>query len=58
MDKSWVGQWLALMFGGALIACVIIQMLTGVTIPLWFVGIAGGFIGVYRASREIEKRKQ
>ena len=62
--KSWVGQWLALMFGGALIICVFIYMLAlaiyGVKIlpPDWFIGLAIGFVGVHRVSREVEKRKE
>ena len=55
--KAWLGQWLAMMFGGALIACVFIQMITGTEIPLWFIGVASGFIGVQRVGREVEKRK-
>ena len=55
--KAWLGQWLAMMFGGALIVCVFIQMITGTEIPLWFIGVASGFIGVQRVGREVEKRK-
>ena len=56
-DKSWVGQWLAIMFGGALIVAMFVQLITEATIPQWFIGLAIGFVGVHRVSREIEKRK-
>jgi len=56
-SKAWVRQWLALMFGGALIACAVIQMILSVSIPIWFLIIAGGCVTWFFGSREIEKWK-
>lgn len=61
--KAWLRQWMAIMLCGALIICAFIQMLAkalyavDVEIPLWFLILAGGFLGELGISREIEKRK-
>jgi len=61
--KAWVRQQLALMFGGALIVCVIIQMLAkaiysiDIEVSVWFLAVAIGFVGEFGVSREIEKWK-
>ena len=56
-SKAWVRQWLAIMFGGALIVCAIVQMVTDMSIPTWFLMLAGGCVTWFFGSREIEKWK-
>jgi hypothetical protein len=56
-SKAWVRQWVALMMTTGLIACALIQMLIDVSIPAWFLVIAGGCVTWFFGSREIEKWK-
>jgi hypothetical protein len=56
-SKSWVRQWIAIMMAIGLISCAAIEMLTAVSIPTWFLMIAGGCVTWFFGSREIEKWK-
>ena len=42
--KAWVRQWIAIMMTVGLISCAAIEMLTTVSIPTWFLMIAGGCV--------------
>ena len=55
--KSWVRQWIAIMMTIGLISCALIQMLLSVSIPTWFLMLAGGCVSWFFGSREIEKWK-
>jgi len=62
--KAWTRQVLAVMFGAALIACVVIYMLAlaiyGVKIqpPDWFIGVSTTYLIGFGVSREVEKWKK
>ena len=55
--KSWVRQWMAIVNTIFLAIGAGIEVFTDLSVPIWYIGIAGPTIGWFYISREIEKWK-